>query len=148
MTDATYMQRALDLAVAMCGRTGENPSVGCVIVRDGAIMAEAATGEGGRPHAEEAALAQAGDAAWGGVAYVTLEPCARRSTDTLSCTDRLIAAKISRVVIATRDPHPMAAGAGIARLGEAGIIVELGLLETSAQSLNADFLARWAPPRG
>ena len=80
MNDAAHMRRALDLAAPMVGRTGANPAVGCVIVKGSAIVGEAATAEGGRPHAEEQALARAGESAREATAYVTLEPCARRST--------------------------------------------------------------------
>lgn len=140
------MQRALDLAAAQAGRTAPNPSVGCVIVADGAVIGEAATADGGRPHAEEQALAQAGALARGAIAYVTLEPCAQRSSGAPSCTDLLIQAGIARVVIATRDPHPNAAGAGIARLRAAGVVVEEGDLEAEARALNAGFIARWTQP--
>lgn len=137
------MRRALALAAPGVGGTGDNPSVGCVIVKDGAVVGEGATGAGGRPHAEEAALAQAGPEARGAMAYVTLEPCARRSNGGASCADLLIAAQVARVMIATRDPHPMAAGVGIERLRAAGIAVELGLLEGEARAQNAAFFAKW-----
>src|SRR5690606_21914453 len=141
MSDLDFMQRALHLASTGVGLTGDNPSVGCVIVRDGAVIAEARTGDGGRPHAEEQALAL-GDAR-GATAYVTLEPCAKRSNDTASCSDLLIAAGVARVVIAARDPHPFAAGVGVERLKAAGIKVEFGVLEDEARAQNANFFARW-----
>jgi diaminohydroxyphosphoribosylaminopyrimidine deaminase/5-amino-6-(5-phosphoribosylamino)uracil reductase len=137
------MQRALDLASHNVGQTGENPSVGCVIVKDGAIIGEGATAAGGRPHAEEIALAQAGDAARGGWAYVSMEPCARRSTGATACADLLINAGVARVVIAASDPHPFASGVGIERLRAAGVHVELGVLEAEALAQNADFFAKW-----
>lgn len=143
MTDEAFMRRALELAATGVGRTGENPSVGCVIVRDGAVIGEGATAEGGRPHAEELALRQAGEAARGATAYVTLEPCAKRSNGGASCTDLLLGAGLARVVIAVGDPHPFAAGVGIERLRAAGLAVELGLLEADARALNADFFAKW-----
>lgn len=127
----------------MVGRTGDNPAVGCVIVKGDAVVGAAATGQGGRPHAEEQALAQAGGQARGGVAYVTLEPCNRRSSAGASCTDLLIAAGVACVVIAAHDPHPLAAGKGIERLRAAGIAVEIGLLEAEARAQNADFITRW-----
>ncbi len=142
MTDADFMRRALSLAAAGVGLTGDNPTVGCVIVRDGAVIAEARTADGGRPHAEEQALALAD--ARGATAYVTLEPCAKRSNDTPSCADRLIEAGVARVVIAADDPHPFAAGVGVERLRAAGIAVELGLMEDAARSQNADFFEKWA----
>jgi riboflavin biosynthesis protein RibD len=137
------MQRALELAAPGIGKTGDNPSVGCVIVKDGAVIGEGATGAGGRPHAEELALAQAGEAAQGATAYVTLEPCAQRSEGGVSCSDLLVNAGVTRVVIATRDPHPMANGAGVERLRVAGIAVEFGLLEAKARTQNAAFFQKW-----
>jgi pyrimidine deaminase RibD-like protein len=138
------MKRALELAAPGVGATGENPSVGCVIVADGVVVGEGATAAGGRPHAEELALAQAGERARGGDVYVTLEPCARRSTGGTSCADLLIGAGVARVVIATGDPHPFATGVGTARLRAAGIAVENGLLGDQARALNADFFAKWS----
>lgn len=137
------MQRALALAAAGVGRTGNNPSVGCVIAHGDAVVGEARTADGGRPHAEEQALALAGERARGASAYVTLEPCAQRSTGGVSCADLLIQAGVARVVIATRDPHPNAAGVGIERLRAAGIAVEIGVMEEIATALNAAFLAKW-----
>ena len=86
MSDLHFMRRALSLAAAGVGQTGDNPSVGCVIVRDGVVIAEARTADGGRPHAEEQALALAD--ARGATAYITLEPCAKRSNGTVSCVRR------------------------------------------------------------
>jgi pyrimidine deaminase RibD-like protein len=143
VSDNDYMRRALVLAAPGVGRTGDNPSVGCVIVKDGGIAGEGATAAGGRPHAEEQALAQAGDNARGATAYITLEPCAHRSNGGVSCSDLLIQAHISRAIIAARDPHPMAAGVGIERLRAAGIAVDIGLLEIEARAQNADYFAKW-----
>jgi pyrimidine deaminase RibD-like protein len=137
------MRRALELAAFGVGRTGDNPSVGCVIVKDGAVAGEGATAEGGRPHAEENALAQAGLIARGASAFVTVEPCAKRSTGAMSCADRLIDAGVARVVIAARDPHPFASGVGIERLRAAGVQVEIGLMEAEARAQNAEFFAKW-----
>lgn len=142
MTDETFMRAALERAAVLKGRTGVNPTVGCLIVKDGVVVAEAATGEGGRPHAEEVACDAAGAAAKGATAYVTLEPCAQRSTGAASCTDRLIAAGVARVVIAVADPHPFADGAGVARLLAAEIDVEIGVCAAEAADMNADFFAR------
>ncbi|MFZ4601165.1 MAG: bifunctional diaminohydroxyphosphoribosylaminopyrimidine deaminase/5-amino-6-(5-phosphoribosylamino)uracil reductase RibD [Caulobacterales bacterium] len=137
--DLDFMARALALASAQLGRTAPNPSVGCVLVHDGAIVGEAATGDGGRPHAEEQALAVAGARAEGATAYVTLEPCAQRSSGAVSCTDALLAAKVTRVVVAAADPHPFADGAGLARLRAAGIRVDVGVGATQAETINAGF---------
>ncbi len=133
------MRRAIALARPGVGRTGENPSVGCVILGPGGIVGEGATAQGGRPHAEDLALAAAGEAARGATALVTLEPCARRSGEGISCTDRLIAAGIRRVVIACDDASVFAGGEGGARLRTAGIEVETGLLEAEARGLYADY---------
>jgi diaminohydroxyphosphoribosylaminopyrimidine deaminase/5-amino-6-(5-phosphoribosylamino)uracil reductase len=143
MTDIRLMQRALDLAAPMIGRTGDNPSVGCVLALGDAVFGEGVTAEGGRPHAEELAIAAAGGAAQGLTAYVTLEPCAKRSAGGVACADRLIAAGVARVVIAARDPHPNANGAGIERMRGAGIEVEIGVLDAEARAQNAAFFARW-----
>jgi diaminohydroxyphosphoribosylaminopyrimidine deaminase/5-amino-6-(5-phosphoribosylamino)uracil reductase len=140
-----YMSRALALAAAQIGRTGENPSVGCVIVQDGAIVAEAATASGGRPHAEEQALALGGERARGATAFVTLEPCAKRTSGALSCADLLIQAGIARVVIAASDPHPFASGVGVERLRTAGVSVEVGLCADEARAQNAGFLRGGRP---
>ncbi|MBC7770481.1 MAG: riboflavin biosynthesis protein RibD [Phycisphaerales bacterium] len=137
------MERALALAAPGVGRTGDNPSVGCVIVRNGVVVGEGATAIGGRPHAEHVALARAGDEAFGADVYVTLEPCAQRSVPGTACADLLIAARVARVVFAARDPHPHAAGAGIERIRAAGIAVETGLMEKEARAQNADFFERW-----
>jgi diaminohydroxyphosphoribosylaminopyrimidine deaminase/5-amino-6-(5-phosphoribosylamino)uracil reductase len=137
------MRRALELARAKAGETGDNPSVGCVIVAGGAVVGEGATASGGRPHAEELALAQGGERARGADVFVTLEPCAHRSTGGTACTDLLIAARVASVVIAAGDPHPYASGVGVERLRSAGIAVETGVLEAEARALNSDFFAKW-----
>jgi len=123
-------------------RTGKNPSVGCVILdRDMRRLSEAATGDGGRPHAEQLALMRVPvGAAAGGTAYVTLEPCRERSTDEASCSQRLIDAGIATVVIATQDPHPQGAG-GANRLKAAGIQIQMGLMKDEADALYRDFFA-------
>lgn len=133
--DLDFMRRAIALAAAQVGRTAENPAVGCVVVAAGRIVGEGATQDGGRPHAEEVALAAAGEAARGGTAYVTLEPCGARSSGAASCSERLVAAGVARVVIACEDPSTFAAGQGAERLREAGVTVELGLLSDEAQGL-------------
>jgi diaminohydroxyphosphoribosylaminopyrimidine deaminase/5-amino-6-(5-phosphoribosylamino)uracil reductase len=140
---SAFMQRALALASANVGATGDNPSVGCVIVAGGGVVGEGATAAGGRPHAEELALAAAGERARDADVYVTLEPCARRSTGGTSCADLLVGAGVARVVIATGDPHPNAAGVGVERLRAAGVVVESGVMEAEARTLNAGFFATW-----
>jgi diaminohydroxyphosphoribosylaminopyrimidine deaminase/5-amino-6-(5-phosphoribosylamino)uracil reductase len=139
--DLQHMRRAITLARARLGSTWPNPVVGCVIAKRDRFVAEAVTGPGGvdsassRLHAEEQALMEAGEAARSAVAYVTLEPCARRSSGRASCTDRLIAAGVSRVVAACADPSPLAAGEGLKQLIAAGIEVEAGLLADEAAEL-------------
>ncbi len=144
--DRGYMQRALDLARSQLGRTAPNPSVGCVIVAAGAVVGEGATGDGGRPHAEETALLAAGLRAQGATAYVSLEPCAARSGGTAACSQRLAAAGLARVVIACSDPHPLGAH-GAALLTAAGIDTSTGLLGEEARQLNAGFFKRLASGR-
>jgi diaminohydroxyphosphoribosylaminopyrimidine deaminase/5-amino-6-(5-phosphoribosylamino)uracil reductase len=119
MTDEDYMSRAIELARARVGLTGDNPAVGCVIVRDGRIVGEGVTGEGGRPHGEEVALAQAGDLARGATAYVTLEPCAQRSGGGRSCSELLAAAGVVRVAVGADDASVFADGQGVQRLRSA-----------------------------
>lgn len=130
MTDTDFMRRAIAVALTNLGKTAPNPVVGCVVVKDGQILAEAATAPGGRPHAEEQALD--GIDARGATAYVTLEPCGARSSGAASCSQRLIAAGVARVVYACEDPSPLASGQGRERLAAAGIIVERGLLSRQA----------------
>lgn len=133
--DLDYMRRAIALAAAQVGRTAENPAVGCVIVAAGQVVGEGATQDGGRPHAEEVALAAAGEAARGATAYVTLEPCGARSSGAASCSERLVAAGVSRVVVACEDASAFAAGQGAERLRAHGVAVDLGLLADEAQTL-------------
>jgi diaminohydroxyphosphoribosylaminopyrimidine deaminase/5-amino-6-(5-phosphoribosylamino)uracil reductase len=143
VSDIAFMQRALALAAPGVGRTGANPTVGCVIVKDGIVVGEAATADGGRPHAEEVALQQAGANARGATAYVTLEPCAKRSNGAASCSDLLIQHGVARVVLGAGDPHPFAAGAGLERLRAASVPVEAGLLAAEARAQNLAFFAQW-----
>lgn len=140
--DREMMSRAVELARARVGLTAQNPAVGCVLVRDGVIVGEAATAEGGSPHAEEQAIDQAGVRARGSTAYVTLEPCAARSAGSASCSERLRDAGVVRVVVACADASTLASGRGIARLAEAGIAVETGLLEPIAQELYRNYRPR------
>jgi len=139
--DIAHMRSALALARRGNGQTWPNPSVGCVIVKDGRVVGRATTAPGGRPHAEPQALAMAGEAARGGTAYVTLEPCCFHGR-TPPCTDALVAAGVSRVVIGVRDPDPRVNGAGIARLRQAGIAVEEAVLAGEAEDVVAGFFSR------
>ena len=139
MTDQDFMRRAIELAQAQVGRTGDNPAVGCVIVHGGRIVGAGATGDGGRPHAEELALAQAGELARVAVAYVTLEPCGQRSSGAPSCSERLIKAGVARVAVACADPSVFAAGQGGERLRASGITFDQGLLGSEAEGLYAGY---------
>lgn len=140
--DARFMARAIELALARMGETWPNPAVGCVLVKDGQVVSEAATAPGGRPHAEEQAVPAAGDAARGATAYVTLEPCGARSSGRASCAQFLVEAGIARVVVAALDPSPFASGRGTERLRQAGLVVEAGLMEDAAGTLSEGFLHR------
>jgi diaminohydroxyphosphoribosylaminopyrimidine deaminase/5-amino-6-(5-phosphoribosylamino)uracil reductase len=145
-SDERFMARAIELARAQLGKTAPNPSVGCVIVRDGAIVGEGATGNGGRPHAEEVALKAAGEKAEDATVYVSLEPCNARSSGALSCSQLMVAAGIERVVIACEDPHPLGAH-GVSRLGASGVEVMLGVLRAEAEALNRGFFKLTASGR-
>ena len=140
--DHIWMRRAIYLAARNLGLTGDNPVVGCVVVRDGAVVGEGATASGGRPHAEELALDQAGERARGATAYVTLEPCGARSSGAASCGQRLAQAGVVRVVISWEDPSIMAAGRGLQQLRDAGIETEVGLLRSEAAVLYDDYKPR------
>lgn len=140
--DRRFMARAVELALARMGETWPNPAVGCVIAKDGVLLAEAATAPGGRPHAEEQAVPAAGEAARGATAYVTLEPCGARSSGRKSCAHFLGEAGISRVVIAALDPSPFASGRGTERLRQSGLQVETGLLGEESAVLCEGFLHR------
>ena len=133
--DEFWMRRAIDLAQKNVGLTGDNPSVGCVIVKGGNVLGEAVTAPGGRPHAEEQALATAAFAARGATAYITLEPCGERSSGAPSCSELLVAAGVARVVVARSDSSPLAAGRGVERLRDAGISIALGVLAEEAATL-------------
>src|ERR1700744_1387829 len=129
------MRHALTLAGRALGRVAPNPAVGCVIVApDGRIVGRGMTQDGGRPHAETVALAQAGAAASGATAYVTLEPCAHHGV-TPPCANALIAAGVRRVIGALLDPDPRVSGRGFQRLRDAGIDVTEGILEADAHAL-------------
>ncbi|VDC31723.1 bifunctional diaminohydroxyphosphoribosylaminopyrimidine deaminase/5-amino-6-(5-phosphoribosylamino)uracil reductase RibD [Pseudogemmobacter humi] len=140
-TDEIHMAHALRLAARGNGHCWPNPSVGCVIVRDGVILGRGTTQPGGRPHAERVALAQAGAAARGATAYVTLEPCAHHGK-TSPCAEALVAAGVARVVSALTDPDPRVAGRGHAILRAAGIEVTEGILTREAREITAGFLKR------
>jgi diaminohydroxyphosphoribosylaminopyrimidine deaminase / 5-amino-6-(5-phosphoribosylamino)uracil reductase len=137
------MHRALALAERGRYSVSPNPMVGCVIIRDGAVIGEGFHRRAGEPHAEVEALKNAGDAR-GATMYVTLEPCAHHGR-TPPCVDAVIASGVTRVVIAMSDPHDIVNGRGMARLREAGIDVTTGVAEAEARRLNEKFV--WAVSR-
>lgn len=139
--DRRHMAAALALSKRNLGRTWPNPSVGCVLTREGRVVGRGATAWGGRPHAETEALARAGPAARGATAYVTLEPCAHRG-ETPPCCDALIEAGVARVVTPMPDPDPRVSGSGLHRLAEAGVEVTTGPLRDEAEFVHAGFLSR------
>ncbi len=139
--DERFMAAAIRLSRWHLGRTATNPSVGCLIVRDGVIVGRAVTALGGRPHAETQALAEAGALARGATAYVTLEPCSHHGK-TPPCAEALIAYGVARVVISVTDPDPRVSGRGIAMLREAGIEVDAGVLEAEGRHSLAAYLTR------
>ena len=144
--DHARMGTALALARRASGQTWPNPGVGCVIGRDGVVLGRGHTQPGGRPHAEQVALAQARDrfgpeALRGATAWLTLEPCAHQGR-TPPCADALAEAGLARVVAALPDPDPRTNGSGFARLRAGGVTVEVGLRAAEAEALHAGFLAR------
>jgi diaminohydroxyphosphoribosylaminopyrimidine deaminase/5-amino-6-(5-phosphoribosylamino)uracil reductase len=142
ISDPRWIAAALSLSERGRGRTAPNPNVGCVLVKNGRVVGRGWTQPGGRPHAEAMALAQAGEAARGATAYVTLEPCAHPSPRGPACADLLVAAGVTEVVIALGDPDPRTAGKGAARLRAAGIAVTEGMAEAAARQAMAGFLTR------
>jgi diaminohydroxyphosphoribosylaminopyrimidine deaminase/5-amino-6-(5-phosphoribosylamino)uracil reductase len=139
--DHSMMGRALQLAAKARFTTAPNPAVGCVVVAENQIIGEGFTRPAGGNHAEIEALQMAGDAS-ASTLYVTLEPCSHKGK-TGPCVQALIKAKVSRVVIACEDPNPKVSGAGIKQLQEAGIEVQLGLMEAQARQLNKGFFKRF-----
>lgn len=137
------MAAALALAERGRGSTAPAPCVGCVIVKNGRVLGRGWSQPGGRPHAEAMALAEAGDAARGATAYVTLEPCAHESAKGPTCSAELARAGISCVIAATGDPDPRTDGKGFAALKSAGVDVKTGAADDAALRSMAGFFARW-----
>jgi len=144
--DEHWMRTALGHARRALGEVWPNPAVGCVLAKDGSIIAVGRTAEGGRPHAEAAALGRAGSAARGATAYVTLEPCSHEGRGA-PCADALAEAGIARAVIALEDPDPRVDGRGFARLAMAGIEIERGVMADEAKDVLAGFLMRFSHER-
>jgi diaminohydroxyphosphoribosylaminopyrimidine deaminase/5-amino-6-(5-phosphoribosylamino)uracil reductase len=139
--DHAFMARALALTERGRDTATPNPNVGCVLVKDGRVIGEGWHERAGEPHAEAKALAAATDTPQGSTAYVTLEPCSHQGR-TGPCADALVAAKVSRVVAALEDPNPEVKGRGFARLRDAGIQVDVGLLANDAAEVHRGFLSR------
>ena len=142
--DIALMRRAIGAARAVLGHTWPNPAVGCVVSKDGLILAEAATAPGGRPHAEEQALLSLGEAARGATVYITLEPCGRRHNGNTPCADLLAHAGVARVVIAADNPESYSGGLGLGHLHDHAVPYETGLLAEEAAPLYAGFRHRLA----
>lgn len=136
--DENFMRLALELAKKQKGYTHPNPTVGAVVVKEGKVVGLGYHERAGKPHAEVIAINQAGDKAKGATLYVTLEPCTHYGR-TPPCTNLIIEKGIKRVVVATLDPNPVVSGKGVERLKNAGIEVEVGVLEKEAKELNEDF---------
>ena len=139
--DVAFMQLALDLAKRGEFTTTPNPSVGCVLVKDGKVIGKGFHAKAGEPHAEVMALREAGKNARGATAYVTLEPCSHFGR-TPPCAKGLVEAGVSKVIAAMCDPNPQVAGKGLQILSDAGIQSAVGLLEENAEQLNKGFLKR------
>ncbi len=138
-TDIEYMQRALALAEQGRGRTSPNPMVGCVIVRDSHVIGEGYHVKAGEPHAEVNAVHAAKNDIAGSTIYVTLEPCSHEGR-TPPCAPFLVKHKPERVVVAMPDPNPKVSGEGIFQIREAGISVDVGVLEDDARQLNEVYI--------
>lgn len=139
MNDEIFMREALRIAKNAEGRTSPNPMVGAVVVKDGKIIAEGWHRQAGTPHAEVHALNMAGELARGATLYVTLEPCSHFGR-TPPCVNKIIESGIKRVVAAMKDPNPKVSGRGFEMLKNAGIEVEIGVLEAESRALNEIFL--------
>jgi diaminohydroxyphosphoribosylaminopyrimidine deaminase/5-amino-6-(5-phosphoribosylamino)uracil reductase len=139
--DRSMMRRCLELARRALGRTSPNPLVGAVIVKDGEIIGEGFHPRAGEPHAEVFALRAAGEKAREATIYVSLEPCNHYGR-TPPCSEALVAAGVSKVVVGMVDPNPLVAGGGIARLQKAGIEVVVGVEEEACRQLNEGFIQR------
>lgn len=139
--DLRHMAHALRLARRGLGNVWPNPAVGCVLTRQGRVVGRGWTQPGGRPHAERMALDQAGEAAHGATAHVTLEPCSHHGL-TPPCAEALVAAGVARVVSAMTDPDPRVSGRGHGALRAAGIELVEGVREAEARAVQAGFLSR------
>lgn len=139
--DERFMAAAIRLSRWHLGQTASNPSVGCLIVKDGIVLGRGITALSGRPHAEPQALAEAGERARGATAYVTLEPCSHHGK-TPPCAETLIASGVARVVVALTDPDERVSGQGLRMLADAGIAVQSGVLAAEAEAQLEAYLNR------
>ncbi|MFZ5643316.1 MAG: bifunctional diaminohydroxyphosphoribosylaminopyrimidine deaminase/5-amino-6-(5-phosphoribosylamino)uracil reductase RibD [Bacillota bacterium] len=133
------MKMALEMAASAMGRTSPNPMVGAVLVREGKVVGRGFHARAGTPHAEVVALRDAGELARGSTMYVTLEPCCHHGR-TGPCTEAVIDAGVKKVIAAMKDPNPLVAGKGLGRLCDAGLDVDVGILEEEALKLNEVFI--------
>ena len=140
MTDEACIKRTLALARRAEGMTSPNPMVGAVIVKHGRLIAEGYHKKAGTSHAEVIAIDKAGMEAAGSTLYVNLEPCCHKDKRTPPCTEKIIAAKIKKVVVAIQDPNPKVSGRGIEELRKAGIEVVSGIMEEKARQLNESYI--------
>lgn len=137
--DEYWMRQALRLAQKGKGRTSPNPMVGAVLVREGKVIGEGFHAKAGEPHAEILALSRAGHQARGATLYINLEPCSHQGR-TPPCAPEVIQAGVRRVVVGMEDPNPLVKGRGLEMLREAGLDVEVGLLESDCKKLNESFI--------
>ncbi|MEM0954559.1 MAG: bifunctional diaminohydroxyphosphoribosylaminopyrimidine deaminase/5-amino-6-(5-phosphoribosylamino)uracil reductase RibD [Pseudomonadota bacterium] len=143
-TDTVMMARAIELAEQAVYRCRPNPAVGCVLVKEGLIIGEGSTQPAGGNHGEVEALnaaKAAGHDPAGATVYVSLEPC-NHTGRTGPCSEALVAAGVSRVVTALQDPNPQVSGSGLLTLSNAGIAVDVGLMEVEAGAINPGFFKR------
>ncbi len=140
--DESFIRQTIALAMRGRGDVEPNPMVGCVLVKNGRVIGEGHHQKFGDAHAEPNALASCAESPKGATAYVTLEPCCHTGKKTPPCAPRLIHAKLARVVIGCLDPNPQVNGNGATMLRDAGIAVEVGVLESECKQLNAAFFAR------
>jgi diaminohydroxyphosphoribosylaminopyrimidine deaminase / 5-amino-6-(5-phosphoribosylamino)uracil reductase len=138
VNDQDYMALAINLARATDGQTSPNPKVGAVLVKDGQIIGMGAHLKAGEPHAEVHAISMAGEKAKGATLYVTLEPCSHFGK-TPPCSNLVIDSGIKKVFVASVDPNPLVGGAGVKKMLEAGLDVQVGLMEEEAKALNKVF---------
>ncbi len=140
--DNYYMEQAFELAELGLGQTSPNPPVGCVIVKNDAVISTARTQSGGRPHAEHIAIDNAKEDLTRATIYITLEPCCVTSYAKIPCVEKVIKVGVSRVVISVIDPNPAINGRSVKILQEAGIDVKIGILKEKGEAVIRGFKKR------